>query len=106
MTVLVVHRTADFVFEWPVFAPDGTTPLDMSAASATGWVRDVYADEFLVEDASSWFDLSMLGVARLTIPGAINDAWSWERGVFSFYLTDLAAGTAPLDSGLILATYF
>lgn len=106
MTVLVVSRGCEFKFEWPVFEPDGTTPLSMVGWSGHGWVRSVYADEFNVPDAGPWFDLNTPGRVLLTIPGPTSEGWGWERGVFSFELTDATGRSSRLDSGLILATYF
>lgn len=105
MTVLVVPRGCEFKFAWPVYQPDGTTPMDLTGWSASGWVRSVLADEFLVPSVTSWFTLS-LGAATLTIPGPTSEGWPWERGVFSFDLTDPSDRSSRLDSGLILATFF
>jgi hypothetical protein len=106
VTVLVVQRGCEFKFQWPVFQPDGTTPMDLTGWTASGWIRSVYADEFQVPDASPWFDFATPGAVTLTVPGPTSEAWSWERGVFSFTLADAAERAARLDSGLVLATFF
>lgn len=105
MTVLRVHRDCEFEFAWPVFQPDGVTPMDLTGWTASGWVRSVYRDEVLVADVAPWFGLAA-GIATLTIPGPTSTAWVWARGLFSFYLTDTDARTSPLDSGLLLVTDF
>lgn len=105
MTIIRVHRGAELEFAWPVFAPDGTTPLDMTSWAGEGWVRDVYQDQFLIPDLAPFMAFDV-GKVSLVLPGDINGAWAWERGVFKIDVVDLDGRVAPLDSGLVLVTDF
>jgi hypothetical protein len=102
MTVLYVRQGADFQIEWPLFAPNGTTPLDTTGWSVRGQVRSYVA----ATDPLYTLPFTLAaGVATLTIPAAASDLWTWTRVPWDAELVDPSNRVTRLDSGIVIVSF-
>jgi hypothetical protein len=103
VTVLYVKQGADFTVEWPLFEPDGTTPLDVSGWTVRGQVRSY------VEATDPLYELPFTlatGLATLTIPAAAaSDLWNWTRVPWDAELEDPSGRVTRLDSGIVIVSF-